>query len=65
MYWHALGWAKDLGVEIEVPIRPTIAAVDLQQLAVPDQGLESAAKAYQSVAELLTNSNRVPHSGFG
>ena len=34
---HALGQPQDLGIEIEVPLRPADAAMDLQQLSVPDQ----------------------------
>ena len=34
---HALGQPQDLGIEIEVPLRLAIAAVDLQQLPLPDQ----------------------------
>lgn len=34
---HALGQPQDLGIEIEVPLRPAIAAMYLQQLSVPDQ----------------------------
>jgi len=34
---HALGQSQDLGIEIEVPLRSAVAAMDLQQLALPDQ----------------------------
>src|SRR5690242_19021045 len=34
---HALGEAQDLGIEVEVTLRPAIAAVNLEQLPLPDQ----------------------------
>src|SRR5262245_1518646 len=34
---HALGKPQYLGIEIEVPLWSAIAAMDLQQLALPDQ----------------------------
>jgi len=34
---HALGEAQDFGIEVEMPLRPAIAAVDLKQLSLSDE----------------------------
>jgi hypothetical protein len=39
---HALGQTQNLGIEIEMPFRPAVAAVNLQQLLPPGSGGRSS-----------------------
>jgi hypothetical protein len=73
---HALGQAKATGIDVEVPLRTTRAAMDLQQLSVPDQvadgdklglerlGLAPAAGLFLSLSS-STSSGDQPGDFFG
>ena len=47
-HWYAPGQPQDLGIEIEVALRPAGGAVDLKQLPLPNQVIGGSAGHYKN-----------------